>query len=81
MLHTARLYTRNSWIKYVYETVVEEKSAAKVSMHAVRREDAWGILGIEPGASPSEIKRAYLKLARDLHPDALIGRYVAVSVL
>src|SRR3954454_20582094 len=31
--------------------------------------DYYGILGLTPGASDSDIKRAYRRLARDLHPD------------
>ena len=31
--------------------------------------DYYGILGVERGADASEIKRAYRKLARELHPD------------
>ncbi|GEL16871.1 molecular chaperone DnaJ [Pseudonocardia asaccharolytica] len=31
--------------------------------------DYYGILGIERGAGPDEIKRAYRRLARELHPD------------
>ena len=31
--------------------------------------DYFGVLGVAPGATDSEIKRAYRKLARDLHPD------------
>src|SRR6476469_579762 len=31
--------------------------------------DYYGVLGVAPGATDSEIKRAYRKMARDLHPD------------
>src|SRR3954451_25324798 len=31
--------------------------------------DYYGVLGLSQGASDTEIKRAYRKLARDLHPD------------
>ncbi|MGY1750087.1 molecular chaperone DnaJ [Modestobacter sp. SYSU DS0511] len=31
--------------------------------------DYYGVLGLAPGATDSEIKKAYRRLARDLHPD------------
>jgi molecular chaperone DnaJ len=31
--------------------------------------DYYGLLGLAPGASDSDIKRAYRRMARDLHPD------------
>src|SRR4051794_1535770 len=31
--------------------------------------DYYGVLGLAPGASDSDIKRAYRRMARDLHPD------------
>src|SRR3954453_17343989 len=35
--------------------------------HVVR--DYYGTLGVAPDAGPDDIKRAYRKLARELHPD------------
>ena len=31
--------------------------------------NAYEVLGLEPGATPSEIKKAYHKLSRQHHPD------------
>src|ERR671916_1034688 len=31
--------------------------------------DYYGVLGLAPGATDNDIKKAYRRLARDLHPD------------
>ena len=36
---------------------------------ASARRDYYDILGIEPGASDKEMKSAFRRLARELHPD------------
>lgn len=41
-----------------------------VTRLAVRKADYYEVLGIEPGASPEEVKRAYRERAKSTHPDA-----------
>lgn len=38
-------------------------------MKSKRVADAHAVLGVAPGASPSDVKRAYRRRARLLHPD------------
>ncbi|HEY8120163.1 MAG TPA: DnaJ domain-containing protein [Myxococcota bacterium] len=43
------------------------------ALHAKLGElDLWQVLAVERGASPSEVKRAYLQAAKRLHPDHLM---------
>ncbi len=36
--------------------------------------DPWQVLGVEPGTSAREVKRAWRALVRDSHPDRMIAR-------
>ena len=35
--------------------------------------DPWEVLGLPPGSSPAEVRRAYRRRSRELHPDARVG--------
>ncbi|MEL7486651.1 MAG: DnaJ family molecular chaperone [Pseudomonadota bacterium] len=46
----------------------------------VGEDDPYAILGVEPDATFDDIRKAYLRLAKDHHPDALIARGVPSSL-
>jgi hypothetical protein len=43
--------------------------AGHVRPETCAEEGAWRVLGLEPGAQAEEVRRAYRRLARTLHPD------------
>jgi DnaJ-class molecular chaperone len=44
------------------------------------REEAYRVLGLEPGASEAEIKSAYHRLIAGLHPDKGGSTFLAAKV-
>jgi DnaJ like chaperone protein len=44
-------------------------------------EEAYEVLGVRPGASDAEVKRAYRKLMSENHPDKLVARGLPESML
>jgi tetratricopeptide (TPR) repeat protein len=36
--------------------------------------DPWALLGVPAGANPRQLKRAYFKLSKEIHPDRYFGR-------
>lgn len=48
--------------KIAEEIGLEEDSTTRI--------DPWTVLGLEPGVSLSDVKRAYKRIMRTIHPDA-----------
>jgi DnaJ like chaperone protein len=44
-------------------------------------DDPYAILGLDPDCSDQDLKRGYLKLAKDHHPDALMARGVPAELV
>jgi DnaJ-domain-containing protein 1 len=54
--------TKSNWIESNHPPTVTRLRARKL--------DCYEVLGIQPGATPEEVKRAYRERAKSTHPDA-----------
>ncbi|MGH7295510.1 MAG: J domain-containing protein, partial [Polyangiaceae bacterium] len=45
------------------------RARAEPAASPADQRDSWRLLGLPPGADAAEIKRAYRRLARAVHPD------------
>ena len=55
-------------------------TAAAAASGPMREEEAWRVLGVQPGASAAEIKTAYQRLMQKVHPDLGGSDYLATKL-
>ena len=56
----------NSWD---WKKAFKERMSREDAEKELGKDDPWEILGIKPGATKQEIKKAYYKKAMEWHPD------------
>ncbi len=75
--------TREGWRDMAEEEAERAHAESKGEAFAegpMTKEEAYRILGLQPGASPDEIKQAYHRLMAALHPDHGGSDYLAAKI-
>jgi len=61
--------------------VGERRFEAILARHAIGEKDPWAVLGIDRGTAFDEVRRHYLRLVSDNHPDRMMARGVPEEFL
>lgn len=72
-----------AWLDRMHPTWREDVARAEAEPGAggiMTREEAYEILGLRPGASPDDIRRAHRDLMKRMHPDAGGSSYLASKI-
>ena len=57
------------------------RNKTKSNTYSQKIMDSLGILGLQPGVTISDIKSAYRSLAKEYHPDKLVGMSTGIKDL
>ena len=68
------------WREHVQQDPAAGGGARAASGGKMTEEEAYQILGVQPGASPQDISRAHRSLMKKLHPDQGGSTYLAARV-
>jgi hypothetical protein len=72
-----------AWLDRMHPTWREDMARAEAEPGPggiMTREEAYEILGLGPGASPEDIRRAHRDLMKRMHPDAGGSSYLAAKI-
>jgi DnaJ family protein C protein 19 len=69
-----------SWIKQEKPLPRRAQARPTAGRDGMTREEAWAVLGLQPGASAEAIRAAHVRLMRMAHPDAGGSDWLATRI-
>jgi len=80
LLETYLDRTHPGWREQAEGSERSQRNARGAAGGAMSRAEAWQVLGLEPGASPEQIREAHRRLMTRLHPDHGGNDYLASKI-